>query len=230
MENSFIKQRKFQVALIIIVVLLLAFFFINREKTVIVPASTDGKISWTIPSPGGLDTADTQKRIDDLLKMFSEEKDMANKYEIAVGLSGLYTTLGDGKNALVYLNKAVNVTPERSLAYMNAGDLFSRVYATTSARTYFEMGLSKEPQYEQNHVLYISYLRTSGAPQADIEKAFTEGLERTGRNDNILKEYATWLTGEKRFADAIKIWEEELTRNPNNKNAIQQEIQRLKKK
>jgi tetratricopeptide (TPR) repeat protein len=229
MENSFLRDKRLWVVIVVIALLAL-YFFINKGASSISPVSADGAITWQMPMQNGINEQTTTQARDELITMLNTEEDTQTKYEIAIGIAGIYRTLGDGENALVYLNKAVDTDPERALAYMNAGYLFSQLFATTSARTYFELGVSKEPQYEQNHLLYISFLQTSGASNEDIEKAFTEGLTRTGRHDNLLKEYAGWLSRTEKIPEAITIWEEVLARNPPNKSAIEYEIQKLKNK
>lgn len=109
------------------------------------------------------------------------------------------------------------------------GSLLDELGATTSARVAFETGLSKQLQLAQNHLKLLDFLtHTEGVASEDIDSAFRTGLEHTGKSENILKEYATWLEREGRNKEAITVWEQVLAGFPDNVDAIRARIESLR--
>jgi tetratricopeptide (TPR) repeat protein len=75
----------------------------------------------------------------------------ATAYELYVSIANQYDLLGDGKNELAYLEKALAIDAEHTgLAWYNAGVLYERLGAYHTARFAFEHAAEAQPipQYQ----------------------------------------------------------------------------------
>lgn len=66
-------------------------------------------------------------------------------YDIYVGFASEYELLGDGRNAYLYLSKAIAKDPSRGLAYLNMGHLMEELGALETARKAYDAAAAAEP-------------------------------------------------------------------------------------
>lgn len=95
--------------------------------------------------------------IERLKGLFGEEG--RADYSLFVSIANQYDLLGDGKNELVYLEKALAIDPATTgLAWHNAGQLFARLGAYETARMAFEKAVAAQPitQYQRALVDFLS--------------------------------------------------------------------------
>jgi len=152
-------------------------------------------------------------------------------YETYVGVAQQYKLLGEGIKAFEYYQKAVENNPDRSLAYLGVANLFLQTGLIEDADIYYQKAVEKEPQYIQNHLTYTDFLvRTFPTEKTKITNAFESAINHTGSDINALKAYASWLGDEKEYDKAIVLWKKVLEQNPENKESVQYEIDRLEKK
>ena len=182
-------------------------------------------INWNFPAV--TNDADTVERQIERIKNTSD----IDAYEKAISLGEEYRLLGEGDKAYTYILQAVDLEPNKSLPYLNLGTLLEKVGALDSARSAYERAVTVEPQYENNHANLVQfYMRYYPNDTKLIEATFKNGLEHTGNNETLLKNYAQWLSGEKRYKEAIVIWQQILKDYaPANAEAIRQEISRLQR-
>jgi tetratricopeptide (TPR) repeat protein len=80
-------------------------------------------------------------------------------YIVFISLANQYELIGDGKNALAYLEKALGIdATETGLAWNNAGVLFARLGATSTARRAYERAFEAQP-IEQYRTALVSFLK-----------------------------------------------------------------------
>ncbi|OHA83546.1 MAG: hypothetical protein A2408_02280 [Candidatus Yonathbacteria bacterium RIFOXYC1_FULL_52_10] len=152
----------------------------------------------------------------------------ADLYDLNLSIAQTYDRIGDGEKAYQALIHASVVDPAKSLAFLNMGSLLIKVKAYASAEKAIKIGVEKEPQFPQTHLALVSfYVVYEPTEVKKIENAFSFALERTGRNETILKEYATWLEGQGKVPQAITAWKEVLGQNPANAFAVTEKIKKL---
>ena len=168
-----------------------------------------------------------------LVKTYKDQigKGISSDYDLNVAIAQQYGLLGDGENAYAYLQKAIKIDSEKSLAYLNLGNLFTNAQLYDKAADAFKMAVSVEPQYAQNHMALIDfYTKYKPNETSKIQSIFDDARKHTGDDVNILKLYAQWLTDTKNYVKAIDVWKLVLRQYPDSKDTIQREIDRITKK
>jgi tetratricopeptide (TPR) repeat protein len=103
--------------------------------------------SWKgVYADGGTKQDTTTQQIASL----KAELGKGNDYNVYVGIASQYELLGDGKNAYVYLSKAIVYDPKQGLAYMNMGHLMEELGAFNTAHMAYDAAVAAEP----NNSLY----------------------------------------------------------------------------
>jgi len=152
-------------------------------------------------------------------------------YEKDLSLAEEYRLLGEGDLTYKYLLKAIDVLPNKSLTYGNLGDLLEKVGAIDSARGAYERAVTVESQYPVNHSNLIQFYIRNYSDDTDLIKStFESALDRTGKDETLMKEFAQWLSSQKQYSESVAIWQKVLKNyHPQNQQAIEQEIARLQK-
>lgn len=195
--------------------------------------AADAAISWTFKGPyAGNDmlTAQANADIAKLSSLFGNAK--YTSYDLDNGIANDYGSLGDGKTAYQYYNRAIQVYPNQGLAYMNLGHLFGEMGAYQSAADAYAKAVAVEPSVLQFHIARLTFL-TQQLPKdtALITAAFADASKQFGDTASILAIEAQWLTAEGRYADAIKAWQTVKTLSPGqDMTSVDTEIARLQTK
>ncbi len=153
-------------------------------------------------------------------------------YNLYNGLANDYASLGDGKTAYQYYNRAIRIHPDQGLAYMNLGHLFDEMGAYQSAADAYAKAVAVEPSVLQFHTARLTYL-TQQLPKdtAVISAALADASKQFGDTPSILAIEAQGLAAEGRYADAIKAWQTVKTLSPGtDTSSIDAEIARLQAK
>lgn len=109
-------------------------------------AKTDHISSWNwkgVYADGAEKQSSIEKQIRDLKSKVGTKG--TSDYDTYVGISSSYELLGDGKNAYLYLNKAIAVNPKAGLAYMNMGHLMEGLGAFDTAHAAYDAAVQAEP-------------------------------------------------------------------------------------
>jgi tetratricopeptide (TPR) repeat protein len=117
---------------------------------------SDHVLMWTWPGPyhdGGQKEASAHTEIERLSAQLGTKD--ASSYDIDVSIASEYELLGDGKNAYVYLSRAITLTPRRGLAYFNMGHLMETVGALHTAKSAYEAAAKAEA----DNTLYVNALK-----------------------------------------------------------------------
>lgn len=170
------------------------------------------------------DITGAEERIDRI----SKDKSI-DEYERNLSLAEEYRLLGEGDLTYKYLLLAIDVLPNKSLTYGNLGDLLEKVGVVDSARGAFERAVTVESQYPVNHSNLIQFYIRHYSEDADLIKStFETGLEKTGDDETLMKEFAQWLSGQKQYDEAIVVWRRLLKDyDLQNRQAVEQEVIRL---
>lgn len=208
------KNRLF---LITGLVLLLIFIviFTNRRSTN--PLLVENPSSWDLSFSADSEMqSQITSEIEQLKKLLDAESDYNARYDIFVGLSQKYIRLGDGEAAYLALTEAQKELPKRALAYTNTGVLLRDLYATSSARAFLKKAVTVEPSYIQGWFSLLDFYTYNDQETSFLDKdqAYQEALTATGEDERILYNYALWLEQEKKYNEALLVWETIAKRHP----------------
>ncbi|MBI5406055.1 hypothetical protein HY972_03425 [Candidatus Kaiserbacteria bacterium] len=153
-------------------------------------------------------------------------------YDLYLGIANDYGLLGDGKAAYRYYNRSIRVHPGKGLAYMNIAHLMDELGAYHTVADAYTAGVQAEPGMLEYHIERLTFLTERFASDdAVILAALTDVSKQFGDNASVLAIEAQWLAGQKRYADAIKVWEVVKMLSPKDRQAaIDAEMARLKRK
>lgn len=219
------KSLKYGVGIIIIVLvvfMIIGFSNSNNENTIsLLPA--EAGISLEYDSLYDSDGEDlVNEKIDLLKESLDGSPDDYNRY---IDIALQEDLIGNGNEVLANLNEAIKINPENTLAYNNIGTLFEKVGAYESAKNTFAKALEIDDSVVYTHQLIIdlhkSYLNSSDEVMEDV---FDTALGKTNRDLQILRDYASWLTREDKYQEALVIWNELLNKETGDKSLIQNEI------
>lgn len=217
------------IVLLVVIVIVAIWFFVGAKFTksftvdsAFLPKEWQYSSLYTSP--------DQIAKIENNIKGFQERTGATaeEKYDLALTIAQEYMRIGKGKEAYEYLLKAEKIDPVNSVTYQTMGGLFEALKAYDAAEQALKKGIEAQPHIPQNHFALISFYKKQGKEATLIDETFTKSFETTGRNINLLKEYAQWLEDEKRYRDALDAWEEVFKRTPNSE--VERKISQLKLK
>lgn len=153
-------------------------------------------------------------------------------YDLHIGLGNDKNLEGDGRGAYDEYNTAASIHPAKGLAYANLGHLMDELKAYETAADAYAAAVKAEPSQLEYHLERLSYLtRQFPNDSSRLSAAFTDASTQFGDTAPVLKLEAEWLTGLKRYADAIQAWQRAKLLSPGkDTSAIDREIARLKAK
>lgn len=189
--------------------------------------------SWAFAGPySGNETLTSQAHadIEKLSGLLGSGK--YDDYDLYDGIANDYTSLGDGQKAYEYYNRAIAIHPKKGLAYANLAYLMSKLRAFETAADAFTKAVSVEPGMLEYQVERVRFL-TAHFPkdEARVLAAFADAARQFGDTPAILSVKAQWLAGEKKYAEAISVWQTIRTLSSQaSQGAIDAEIARLKAK
>lgn len=159
-------------------------------------------------------------------------KGQYDNYDLYIGIGNDDNLLGNGKGAYQNYDRAIAIYPNQGLAYANLAHLMDELGAYHTAVDAYAKAVAVQPSVLEYHIERLAYLtRQFPTDNALILAALTDASNQFGDTPSILAIEAQWLTGQGRYADAIKAWETVKMLSPKDRQAaIDAEIARLKKK
>ena len=199
-------------------------FPINKSDTI---ASWNFKGSYT-----GNDTLVAQANADITYLSGLLGKGKYDDYSLYNGIANDYASLGNGTVAYQNYNRAIQIHPNLGLAYTNLAHLMDGMGAYYTAADAYGKAVAVEPGMLEYHLERLTYLtRQFPSDTVRITAALTDASKQFGDNASILSIEAQWLTGQGRYADAIKAWQTVKMLSPGkDTSAIDAEIARLEAK
>lgn len=159
-------------------------------------------------------------------------KGQYDNYDLYIGIGDDNNLIGNGSAAYENYNRAIALYPNQGLAYANLGHLMDELGAYHTAADAYAKAVAVQPSVLEYHLERLSFL-TQRFPNDNplILAALTDASKQFGDSAPILAIEAQWLTGQGRYADAIKAWETVKMLSPQSRQAaINAEIARLKAK
>lgn len=153
-------------------------------------------------------------------------------YNLYDGIANDYVLLGEGALAYEYYNRAIGLHPNEGLAYVNAANLFEQVGAYATAADAYAKAVAVQPAVLEYHIERLHFLTNRFASDtARVTAALADAARQFGDTPAILTIQAQWLTGQKQYAAAIKVWQTVKTLSSADRQAsIDAEIARLQAK
>lgn len=175
-------------------------------------------------------TAQARSDIEHLTNLIG--KGQYDDYDLYNGIANNYGMLGEGKTAYQNYNQAIKIHPKKGLAFVNLAHLMNGLGMYHTAADAYTKAVTVEPGMLEYHVERLTYLtRQFGTDNALITVAFAGAAKQFGEAAPILSIEAQWLAEEKRYAEALKVWERVKTLSfGKDTSAIDSEVIRLQAK
>lgn len=195
--------------------------------------AADTIASWSFTGGYSGNEALTNQTVADVAKLAGLlGKGEYDDYDLYNGIGNDYNLLGNGKEAYAYYDRAVQIHPEKGLAYLNIGHLMDELGAYYTAADAYAKAVHVEPGMLTYHTERLIFLTRQFPKDAKlVTAALTDASNRFGDNAQILTIEARWLTDLGRYADAITAWKAVKMLSPGkDTTAIDAEIARLEAK
>lgn len=119
------------------------------------------------------------------------------------------------------------------VAWQNLADVLFKMKAYKSAEMAFKKAIELNQYIPESYVKLADYYRAVGDGK-NVEATYKlsiETIKQSTESDTlVLNDYAQWLADEKRYEEAIKIYEELIVKQPENKEAIERRIEEVRSK
>lgn len=183
---------------------------------------------------GGEFEARVTKEMEKLQAALEDEATEPTDYNIYVSMAGQYTLLGDGKNTLAMLEKALAIdSVNTGLAWHNVGVLMERLGALNTARIAYARAVEAQSQIDAYHVARFNFLIKHFSEDKEVvDGALNEAAVEFGEDDLFVQNArAEWYEKQEKWADAISVWKKILENAPEElKVGIRAKISELEKK
>jgi len=222
--------------LIIILVILItgsSYFFLKNNNVDKLNLS-ESEISSLNSAPVFYESESQKTAVNNVIEQYSADigknKTGYADYYLYVSIAQQYMLLGEGENAMKYFYLAIKDDPERSLPYSKAAGLLARAGLLDLAEQNYEKVVEVEPQSTNNYLELLDFLiKYRSNNTSKIQSYYTKARLETVDDVKILRSYAQWLASEKEYVRAIDILKFVLMQQPEEKEEISAEIQKLTK-
>ena len=177
-------------------------------------------------------------------KLFYEDKIKEIKADLAV-VKDREQRLADYNNLAIYQKylgnyreaynaylESLKLESQARVAWQNFADVLLKMKAYKSAEMAYKKAVELNKYIPESYVKLADYYKAVG-DGAKVEAAYKTAIEtikQSLESDTlVLDAYAEWLGGEKRYEEAVKIYEQLIVKQPGNKEAILRKIEGLKK-
>jgi len=140
--------------------------------------------------------------------------------------------LGNYREAYNAYLESIKLESQARVAWQNFADVLLKMKAYKSAEMAYKKSVELNKYIPESYVKLADYYQAIG-DDTQVEATYKLGLEtikQSLESDTlVLTAYAEWLVGQKRYAEAIKLYEELIIKQPANKAAIERKIEGMKK-
>ena len=146
---------------------------------------------------------------------------------------GIYQKyLGNYREAYAAYLESLSLESQARVAWQNFADVLLKMKALKSAEMAYKKAVELNKYIPESYVKLADYykaVRDDAQVEATYNLAITTIKESMESDTLVLAAYAEWLAGQKRYDEAIKIYQELIVKQPANKEAIERKIEGLKK-
>jgi tetratricopeptide (TPR) repeat protein len=147
---------------------------------------------------------------------------------------GMYQKfLGNYREAYNAYLESLKIESLARVAWQNLADVLLKVKAFKSAEMAYKKAVELNKYIPESYVKLANYYKAVG-DNNNVEATYKlaiETIKESMESDTlVLDAYAEWLVGQKRYDEAIKIYEELIVKQPDNKAALERIIENVKNK
>jgi len=177
-------------------------------------------------------------------KLFYEDKIKEIKADLAVAkekeqlladynnLAIYQKYLGNYREAYNAYLESLKLESQARVAWQNFADVLLKMKAYKSAEMAYLKAIELNKYIPESYVKLANYYKVVGDIKS-VEATYKTAIEiikQSMESDTlVLDAYAEWLAAQKRYDEAIKIYQELIVKQPGNKEAILRKIEGLKK-
>lgn len=144
-------------------------------------------------------------------------------------LAQQYHGLGQLQAAWDYYQLALKEDPKNDQIFVGLSEVLNEAKDLNGAAQMLDQALEANPKNQDAWIRYINLRKTLGSSQQDINNLYFQALDKTGRNIDIVKKYATFMEEQGKYSEAVSLWQEAAKINPNSSALYLQEVARLQK-
>jgi len=141
--------------------------------------------------------------------------------------------LGNYRESYKAYLESLKIESQARVAWQNFADVLLKVKAVKSAEMAYKKAVELNKYIPESYIKLADYYKTVG-DNNNVEATYKlaiETIKQSMESDTlVLNAYAEWLGGQKRYEEAIKVYEELIVKQPDNKEAIERKIDNLKNK
>lgn len=136
--------------------------------------------------------------------------------------------LGNYKEAYDLYLKAVELQPKSRVPWMALGDLLIKMEAYQGAEEAFQKAIETNQYEPLAYVKLADLYRLNKEPEEKIQVLYDKAMTNMVDDTVLLDSYAGWLKAKGDKAKAIEVYEQLKKLQPQNKEALNREIEKLK--
>ncbi|MFA5360320.1 MAG: hypothetical protein WC349_05225 [Patescibacteria group bacterium] len=141
--------------------------------------------------------------------------------------------LGNYRESYSAYLESLKIESQARVAWQNFADVLLKMRAFKSAEMAYKKAVELNKYIPESYVKLADYYKAVSDVN-NVEATYKlaiETIKQSMESDTlVLDAYAEWLVGQKRYDEAIKIYEELIVKQPDNKAAIERKINNLKNK
>ncbi len=140
--------------------------------------------------------------------------------------------LGNYRESYNAYLQSLKIESRARVAWQNMADVLLKMKAFKSSEMAYKKAIELNKYIPESYVKLADYYKITG-DSSKIEETYKlaiETIKQSMESDTlVLKDYAEWLAGEKRYDEAVKIYKDLIAKQPENKEAIERIIKEMKK-
>jgi len=242
--------KNYKILIIICLILIAAggFWYFNNKKSVNNNQKQNEKIAFIT----GFTLLDDEKNLiwnevaqigDDARAQF-EKKVSEIKTDLTT-VTDKETRLADYNNLAIYEKylgnyrgsydaylQSLNLESQARVSWQNFADVLLKIKAYKSAEMAYKKAIELNKFIPESYVKLADYYKAVGEA-AKVEETYKSAIttikESMESDTLVLNDYAEWLVLQKKYGQAIKVYEELIVKQPANKAAIERQIENLRK-
>lgn len=164
----------------------------------------------------------------DLTKVLEKDQRLADYNNLAI----YENYLGNYREAYGAYLESLRLESRARITWQNFADVLLKMKAYKSAEMAYKKSVELNKYIPESYVKLADYYKAVG-DGAKVEATYKLGIaaikESMESDTLVLGAYAEWLVAQKRYAEAIKFYEELIVKQPANKAAIERKIENVKK-
>jgi len=210
----------------------------EKEKTAFITGFTllddEKNLDWDRTSAKFSQEARAQfeKKVSDIKNNLAKAEDKGTRLANYNDLAIYQHYLGNYKESYDAYIESLKLEDRNRVTWQNFADVLLAVKAYKSAEAAYKKAVDLNKYIPESYVKLANYYQVLG-DDIKVEQTYQSAIEtirQSLENDAlVLDSYADWLVSKQRHDEAIKILRELQAEQPDNKEAIEREIEKLNK-